>query len=263
MNRYQTNQLLFPALLFCMTLFLATPLLAAPNLSTDDCIKCHELQPKEIEAAGAAHESQINCLDCHAGHRPVSSNNIPACAQCHEGSDHYALDNCMGCHNPHQPLNVVLDGELKAECLTCHTEQNAQLVANPSMHTEVSCNFCHADTHGNIPDCTECHEPHSTEMVQNDCATCHEAHQPMVLEYPETTKNLLCAACHDTAYEELLASTTKHRDVGCVECHANKHQTVPQCSDCHGTPHAAGIHAKFPQCGSCHNTAHDLDNLSN
>jgi len=253
----------FSTLFFSALLFVSSSAIAAPDLSIDDCGKCHEVQPREINTAGAAHESQINCLDCHMGHRPVSQNNIPACVQCHEGTDHYSLENCMSCHNPHQPLNVVLEGELKAECLSCHTEQNAQLVTNPSMHTEVSCNFCHADTHGNIPDCTECHEPHSTEMVQSDCATCHAAHQPTVLEYPETTQNLLCAACHDTAYDQLLASTTKHRSVGCVECHADKHKTVPQCSDCHGTPHAAGIHAKFPECGSCHNTAHDLDNLSN
>jgi hypothetical protein len=253
---------ILPVLFFSICLLVSSSAAAESSLSIKDCSKCHEAQPREINTAGAAHESQINCLDCHVGHRPVSANNIPACSQCHEGTDHYALANCMSCHNPHQPLNVVLAGELKAECLTCHTEQNAQLVANPSMHTEVSCNFCHADKHGAIPVCTECHEPHSAEMVQTDCATCHAAHQPMVLEYPGTTPNLLCAACHDTAYDQLLATQTKHRSVGCVECHADKHQTVPLCSDCHGTPHAAGIHAKFPQCGSCHNTAHDLDNLS-
>lgn len=258
-----TNQTILVALFFSIFVLISGSAFANSELSIKDCGKCHEVEPREINAAGAAHESEINCLDCHTGHRPMSANNIPACSQCHEGTDHYSLDNCLSCHNPHQPLNVVLEGELKAECLTCHTEQNAQLVANPSMHSEVSCNFCHADKHGAIPDCTECHEPHSAEMVQNDCATCHAAHQPMVLEYPDTTKNTLCASCHETAYAELLASTTKHHDVGCVECHASKHKTVPQCSDCHGIPHAAGIHAKFPQCGNCHHTAHDLDNLKN
>ncbi|MBN1956901.1 MAG: cytochrome C [Desulfuromonadales bacterium] len=247
---------------FFVLIFSATGVLAAPELSIKDCGKCHEVQPAEIEAAGAAHKDQINCLDCHTGHRPMSANNIPACAQCHEGTEHYALPSCMNCHNPHQPLAVVLEGELKAECLTCHTEQNAQLVANPSAHTEVSCNFCHAEKHGVVPACTECHEPHSADMGQKDCAVCHAAHEPTVLEYPATTQNILCAACHETAYAELLATTTKHRNVGCVECHANKHKTVPACADCHGMPHAAGMHAKFPNCGDCHNTAHDLNNLS-
>ncbi len=249
-------------LLFCFVALYATSLIAAQTLSKDDCVKCHETQPAQIKTAGAAHESKINCIDCHSSHKPVSSNNIPTCAQCHDGTDHYTLDNCMSCHNPHQPLVVSLKGELKAECLTCHTSQNEQLLANPSMHTEVSCNFCHADTHGNIPECAKCHEPHSEEMVQGDCSTCHEVHQPTVLEYPATTKNVLCAACHDTAFDELQSSTTKHHEIGCVECHATKHMTVPQCADCHNTPHPAGIHAKFPQCGTCHNTAHDLNNLT-
>lgn len=255
-------QQIFPAILFCLILCSTTTLWATPELGIKDCVKCHELQPAEIEAAGAAHKNDINCLDCHTGHKPASPNNIPACSQCHEGSEHYSLNSCMNCHNPHQPLKVVLEGELKAECLTCHTEQNAQLVANPSTHTEVSCNFCHADTHGNIPTCLSCHEGHSAEMTQNDCAVCHEAHQPTLLEYAATTQSHLCASCHEVPYSELQATTTKHRNVSCVECHAERHKTVPLCSDCHGTPHAAGIHAKFPNCGDCHNTAHDLNNLS-
>lgn len=253
--------LVFPFVLLASLLLWSGFACAATELTIEDCGKCHELQPQEIRTAGAAHEAEINCLDCHTGHRPASPNNIPECGLCHQGSDHYALDNCVGCHNPHKPLNVVLEGELKAECLSCHVEQNAQLEANPSMHTEFACNFCHADRHGNIPTCLQCHAPHSEEMGAADCATCHQAHQPLVLEYPATTQNTLCASCHSTAYNQLLASQTKHRDIACVECHADKHKTVPQCSSCHGKPHAAGIHAKFPQCGSCHNTAHDLNNL--
>ncbi len=262
MTRSTATKPVFMLLLFCFFTFSATTLLAASTLSEDDCAKCHEQQPTQIKADGAAHKEQINCIDCHVGHKPVSPSNIPTCAQCHEGGQHYALDNCMTCHNPHQPLKVTLTGELKAECLTCHTAQNEQLIANPSMHTEVSCNYCHADTHGNIPECAQCHDPHSEEMGQNDCATCHDVHQPTLLEYPDTTTNLLCAACHDSAFGELQASTTKHHEIGCVECHANKHKTVPQCNDCHGAPHPAGIHTKFPQCGTCHNTAHDLNNLN-
>ena len=250
----------------CLLLFalLCLPALAwsATELTIDDCAKCHQSQPQEIAEAGAAHKEAINCMDCHTGHRPASANNIPACSQCHMGSEHYELPNCMSCHNPHKPLQVALKGDIKAACLTCHTDQNAQLEANPSMHSEVSCTFCHADQHGAVPACTECHAPHSESMVQNDCAVCHAAHEPTVLRYPDTTQNQLCAACHGTAYDHLLATETKHRNLGCVECHMDQHGAVPLCNDCHGQPHAAGIHAKFPQCGDCHNTAHDLDNLT-
>ena len=249
-------------MVLCGLLLSTGTVLAQPMLSVDDCAKCHEQQPREIEEAGSAHKEQINCQECHIGHKPVSANNIPLCSMCHEGSAHYQLENCLSCHNPHQPLRVVLAGDLKAECLTCHTDQNAQLEANPSKHTTFACNFCHADKHGVIPECLQCHEPHSEKVAQADCATCHEVHQPLVLKYPDTTQNILCAACHDLPYSQLMATGTKHREVACVSCHADQHKTVPQCSDCHDLPHAEGIHAKFPLCGSCHNIAHDLNNFS-
>lgn len=247
-------------LVFCGLLLSTGTAFAQPQLTIDDCAKCHDQQPAEIAEAGSAHRDSINCQECHTGHRPSSPNNVPQCSMCHEGEAHYELENCLSCHNPHQPLRVVLAGELKSECLTCHTSQNEQLEANPSKHTTFACNFCHADQHGVIPECLQCHEPHSENVAQADCATCHEVHQPLVLEYPETTQNILCAACHDGIYDQLMATRTKHHDVACVQCHSDKHKTIPNCSDCHGLPHAEGIHNKFPECGSCHNIAHDLNN---
>jgi hypothetical protein len=158
------------------------------------------------------------------------------------------------------PLEIVLKGELKAVCLTCHESQGQELTVNPSKHADVACNFCHAEKHGVIPDCTKCHKPHSADMTQADCGTCHKAHKPLELAYGPKVPSLQCAACHDEAYGQLAASKAKHQTLACVYCHANKHKTVPQCSDCHGTPHAPGMHKRFPKCGECHNIAHDLNN---
>ncbi len=234
-------------------------LAAGADLANTDCVKCHDREPADIEALGAKHKTAVSCQDCHVGHAPKVANNIPQCSMCHEGEAHFELDGCTGCHNPHKPLEVVLKGELKAPCLTCHDSQNAQLEANPSKHTALACNFCHADRHGVIPPCVTCHEPHSAEMTQADCATCHQAHMPAVVTYGPETPNIKCAACHETAYNLLVATPFKHKDVACVECHADKHKTVPQCTDCHGVPHAEGIHRKFPTCGACHSIAHDLN----
>ncbi len=231
----------------------------AAVLANTDCVKCHARQPQEIEANGAAHKTQIGCQDCHTGHRPSSANNIPQCSMCHDGQEHFKLQGCTGCHNPHSPLQIVLKGDLKAPCLTCHVDQNAQLEANPSKHTTFACNFCHAERHGVIPECVQCHEPHSAQMTQADCGKCHQAHQPLVVTYGAETPNSSCGACHSGAYQLLAASKYKHKDVACVTCHQNKHKTIPQCSDCHGLPHAEGIHKKFPKCGDCHNIAHDLN----
>ncbi|MFO7983652.1 MAG: hypothetical protein R6V08_09395 [Desulfuromonadales bacterium] len=230
------------------------------ELSIDDCGKCHTEEPREIAARGAAHESAVDCLACHESHRPMAANNIPACGDCHAGDSHYELDECLSCHNPHAPLDVVLEGEHKEVCLSCHATPGEELAANPSMHSEMACNFCHADQHGMIPECVECHAPHSSDMVQEDCSTCHQAHEPTVLAYDSAVPSQQCGACHSTALDELSANKSKHRDMSCVSCHADRHGTVPACNECHGQPHAESMHQKFPECGQCHNTAHNLNN---
>ncbi len=242
------------------TTVLAEETVAKPVLAVSDCGKCHELQPLEIAAKGAAHKTQINCLDCHQGHRPAVANNIPKCGMCHSGEEHFQLEGCTTCHNPHQPLDVVLKGNLKAPCLTCHAGVGEELSTHPSKHNDLACNFCHAEKHGAIPACSQCHEPHSTQMTQADCRSCHQPHQPLTLEYGPQTASVLCASCHADVSTTLAASKAKHRDVACVTCHQSKHKTIPQCADCHGMPHPETMHQMFPKCASCHHTAHDLNN---
>ena len=236
-----------------------TALAADAVLTADDCVKCHSEQPAQIEANGASHKTEIDCTACHAGHRPVVANNIPQCSECHEGSTHYEVDNCLGCHNPHEPLNIAIEGEQKAVCVSCHAGPQEQMVANPSMHETFSCNFCHADTHGNIPECMMCHEGHSESMTQTDCSTCHQAHMPLAVAYPDSTASELCAACHDATLATLVASQTKHSEISCATCHAEKHMAIPECNECHGLPHPQAMHERFPNCGECHSVAHDLN----
>lgn len=242
------------------TFCLASAVSAQPVLTVDDCAKCHAEQPAQIAANGASHKTEIDCQACHAGHRPSSENNIPNCNDCHEGSAHYEVDNCLGCHNPHEPLNVALEGEHKAVCNSCHTTPNEQMVAMPSKHATFACNFCHADTHGYIPECVDCHEPHSASMTQANCSTCHQPHKPLELTYAANTASTLCASCHGDVFNTLTASKAKHNQVSCVACHADKHKNIPACNDCHGLPHAQSMHDRFPKCGECHNVAHDLNN---
>jgi hypothetical protein len=54
----------------------AVPGPAAAALGNEDCVKCHEKQPADIEADGLAHKDQ-GCRECHKAHRPTSKNNIP------------------------------------------------------------------------------------------------------------------------------------------------------------------------------------------
>ncbi|WP_429884359.1 cytochrome C [Geoalkalibacter halelectricus] len=231
----------------------------AAVLQNADCIKCHEAQPREIAEKGRAHKTAIGCMDCHVGHPPAVTDIIPACSMCHAGTPHFELPNCSQCHtNAHTPLDLRLAGDLVNECLTCHMPIGQQLAAYPSAHKDVACNFCHADTHGYIPDCMQCHRPHFAQQTNADCASCHGAHKPLNVVYDDKLADVHCAACHNVAKDELLANPSKHQGLACVACHQEKHKMVPLCADCHGAPHAPGIHARFPDCGSCHNTAHDL-----
>jgi predicted CXXCH cytochrome family protein len=255
--------LVFLGLGLWMTLSAPVPARSAdapPTLTSADCVKCHQKETAAIAANGKAHKTELTCQSCHESHRPMSANNIPACSNCHSGEAHFEVKGCTKCHNPHSPLDITLQGELKDICLTCHGAEGKELKENPSKHTEFACNFCHADKHGVIPACTDCHESHSDQITQSDCKSCHQAHKPLALTYGDNVPSNQCAACHDRAFAQLTASKSKHHDKACVFCHAGKHKVVPQCSDCHGMPHAPGMHQRFPKCGQCHNTAHDLNN---
>jgi hypothetical protein len=233
---------------------------APPKLLNDDCIKCHSKAPTDIAAAGSKHKSEIGCQDCHNGHPPTTRKIIPLCSQCHEGKPHYKLAACNSCHsNPHTPLAIKFGSNVTDACLTCHSGQIVKLRDNKSKHTALFCSTCH-NTHGRIPDCTQCHKAHSAEQTNADCKKCHQAHMPKNVVYGDKTPSKDCAACHKKAYELLTASAFKHKNLSCVACHQAKHKMVPQCQSCHGTPHPAAMLAQFPKCGFCHSIAHDLNN---
>ena len=240
----------------------ATPAKPAASLTSADCVKCHTKAPADIEAKGRAHKTEVTCQDCHNGHPPANKKIIPLCSQCHAGKAHYNLGGCLQCHrNPHQPKEIVFGRDVTDPCLTCHSPQIAQLKANPSKHTKLNCSFCH-DVHGKIPQCTQCHKPHSAEQVPGDCKKCHKAHMPKAVTYAADLPSKQCAACHSKAFSLLGASKTKHKALLCVTCHQQKHKMVPKCQDCHGIPHPAGMMGKFPKCSDCHGIAHDLNNWS-
>ncbi|HEY5998884.1 MAG TPA: cytochrome c3 family protein [bacterium] len=235
---------------------------AKATLQNGDCVKCHAQQPADIDAGGGKHKTEVGCQDCHAGHRPSSKNNIPACGQCHDGGEHYKLPNCLECHkNPHTPKNITFDRKQTVPCLTCHKEQIKQLKDNPSKHTALACSFCH-DVHGKKPNCTQCHKPHAATMTAADCSACHKAHQPKNVVYQQTVQNALCGSCHTRPASLIAATATKHAKVSCVQCHKDKHKMVPNCSQCHESKHPAGIMKKFPNCLTCHNHPHDLNNFA-
>jgi len=232
---------------------------AKATLSGADCVKCHTAPPADIAANGGKHKTEISCQDCHAAHRPMVKNNIPQCSQCHSGKPHYNLSGCLRCHNnPHTPKIIKLANNITDECITCHTQQIVKLKQVKSKHTNLACSFCH-NVHGKIPQCTQCHKPHSPDMTAAECKRCHQAHMPTAVTYGADTPNKMCGSCHKKAFDLLAKSDAKHKAVACVTCHKEKHKYVPTCQSCHGVPHPAGMLARFTKCGDCHNIAHNLN----
>lgn len=232
-----------------------------PQLQVSDCAKCHIKEPKWIATKGGKHKTDVTCLDCHVEHLPNGKDLIPKCSRCHDDPDtpHFRLKHCLGCHtNPHMPIaSLKLPDDAKAACGTCHAQELKWMTENKSKHAEQSCTFCHP-VHGQIPKCSECHEPHMKGQKMADCVTCHNPHKPLDIVPPATTPVAFCAPCHKDVAEKLSKTTTKHGQLRCVYCHKGKHPTVPTCQECHGLPHGPAIHKKFPKCLKCHLDPHLL-----
>lgn len=231
---------------------------AVGPITDAQCVNCHPQQPKTIEEKGAKHKTEVGCQDCHVEHPPLGASAVPQCSMCHSDEAHYELENCGGCHSDtHAPLDIKLEGELVAPCLSCHAQQGQEVKDHPSAHTDLPCNECHT-AHRLIPVCMDCHEKHTADMDFEACKSCHPVHMPLVVGYAPETPSHYCGACHEEAISLLQANTTKHHDLACTTCHPAEHKAIEQCTDCHGVPHPARMIQKFPKCGDCHGIAHDL-----
>jgi hypothetical protein len=157
---------------------------AATALTVEDCGKCHTHEYQLITARGRAHKVKVTCLECHAGHRPLSADNIPECSDCHGRRPHAEMidcsschgqkENCRACHQVHQPLARTDGKTALAHCRVCHPRAFELLQATTTKHHDLSCGYCHRE-HRKIPQCSDCHGlPHSagTHKIFR-CNNCH------------------------------------------------------------------------------------------
>ncbi len=241
-------------------------------LTAVECGRCHNYQFKWLQDKGGKH--QFSCTDCHEqfhAYNPRKGNwdeIMPKCQNCHDlphGGDFMA---CLDCHQqPHAPkviqfsrLEKTVGGqEGVVVCAVCHKNEGTEFARFPSKHNpELNCQGCHAEVHGTIPSCLDCHEPHTNEMEYKDCLTCHSPHSASnIKKYPEDVPNNACGACHEAVYSNLQKNVTRHSTLQCATCHAS-HGEIPRCQDCHGEPHGEGLHKRFNSCLDCHMDPHNL-----
>ncbi|HIC91749.1 MAG TPA: hypothetical protein EYP21_06775 [Syntrophaceae bacterium] len=232
-------------------------------LKPHECGRCHITFYNIIKTEGTKH--QIDCTRCHTQfhvYRPGKvqyEDILPKCETCHGQIHGAALAGCSNCHiEAHAPLKIPASPKLEEGCSVCHLEVDKDIKTHISAHTDLDCSSCHHTKHGYIPECMECHEPHTEGMTQADCLSCHPPHTPLKIVCPDETTQETCAACHKKAYDVLKESATKHTELLCTKCHPGQHRTILKCEACHGKPHGVAMLKKFKTCGECHGVAHNL-----
>ena len=231
-------------------------------LTVTQCGQCHPGVFASIKDNGAKH--RFDCQKCHASFHAYNPKKggwdaiMPKCSSCHIDLHGKTFTDCASCHaNPHAPKKVAMESRLLNACGECHTSPKDQLAKYPSKHSKLSCQKCHT-SHGYKPSCFGCHKPHHEGQELATCTTCHSVHKPLLISYGKDVPPTTCGSCHGKVYSKWQKTPSKHGKVSCVTCHYSKHRFVPQCSECHGTPHKAEIHNRFPKCLSCHIDVHDL-----
>lgn len=185
---------------------------------------------------------------------------MPSCNSCHRQLHGEKHSQCLTCHqNPHAAQQAPGINQIVNLCSDCHSEQNQQLEAFPSQHTELSCDYCHHTEHGLIPFCGECHQPHFGSQSFSSCSNCHDVHQPLEVKFGENIELKTCEACHSDVYSQWQGTASKHGEVSCSSCHES-HKQIPQCLECHTIPtsHSKTLLNKYPRCLECHLDVHDL-----
>ncbi len=229
-------------------------------LTAVQCGQCHTGIFRYLKNDGGRH--RFECQNCHQEFHAYSPKKqnwddlMPKCSSCHTLPHGKQFTDCLSCHqNPHTPRKVPMAAQLTGNCGNCHTSPAAQLKQFPSKHTQQGCQACHT-SHGLIPSCFNCHEPHFEAQAVATCTTCHPVHKPLQIDFAGDIELKTCSGCHETVYNTWSGSKSKHGQVSCASCHT-QHGLIPKCNDCHGWPHSKKLHDKFTSCLTCHLDPHD------
>jgi predicted CXXCH cytochrome family protein len=178
------------------------------------CLDCHDANAADLQKA---HQGQpfatANCVQCHNPHQSNQAHLMQKFVHAP-----FQSGSCDTCHAAPKDGKVVLtQGEAKAICVTCHSDQAEQIEKAKVQHP------------GAQGDCTTCHNPHAGPtpgFVQPNpveaCLGCHseQADQFKKAHLHQPAFDQSCAICHDPHggdNEHLLR--TKTADSLCLECH--------------------------------------------
>lgn len=231
-------------------------------MTVAECGRCHQHHFRTLKNEGGAH--RFDCRQCHEvfhAYNPRKNNYaelMPACGNCHGLPHGDKQADCLACHaNPHAPKTQLSLAVLAKSCTDCHRQPAEELKQFPSAHSGQACQDCHSQRHGRIPSCFECHQPHFPNQALSTCAGCHPVHKPREIVFAADSAAATCADCHSGAFGKWSKTPSRHGQVNCTACHS-RHGFVPNCADCHQSPHPPQMTARFNDCLVCHMDPHDL-----
>lgn len=137
------------------------------------CSRCHASQTEQLSHPSA--HTDMGCNGCHYGKHGY----VPDCTECHMEPHNPFTSNsaCTSCHPVHDVSALDYGPHIEnVGCSSCHKDQAEALKQGHLAHAMLNCTFCHADEHGTVPTCQECHDtPHTQDMLKefDGCAACH------------------------------------------------------------------------------------------
>lgn len=232
---------------------------AAAQLSTDECLACHDTV--HAEKFKASVHAPFDCTGCHADINTVPHDPAPKkvdCASCHSDAVeawNHSLHakaaasgkgkgpQCTDCHGSAHEIRPLQRAQIPQLCSSCHAQkfvmQKAGLSAQPAISYQESVHgkaVAKGSTRAAV--CTDCHDSHNVRPANdpqsgifkfNVGRTCGQCHAAIAGQY------------HDSVHGKALA-----RGNG----------STPVCTDCHGIHSiaAAADPSKGPRasCARCH-----------
>lgn len=205
-------------------------------------------------APGAAQNSQISCLGCHADkagyEEDVHAKKGFNCTACH-GGDASNSDMAVAMSRSKGFRGKITRARIPELCGSCHSDANFMKNYAPRMRVDQLTQY-KTSAHGRklaagntkVATCVDCHGVHGMQPVKDPRSMAFPIHQP------ET-----CGKCHTGPerkdYEQSVHWQLLSRD---------RDLSAPACTTCHGDHGAAppNVASVVNVCGTCHVMIEDL-----
>lgn len=232
---------------------------AAAQLSTDECLACHDTV--HAEKFKASTHAPLDCTGCHADVTEAPHEKPPQkvdCASCHpdavEAWNHSLHAKaaaagkgpgaqCTDCHGSAHEIQPMQRAQIPKTCATCHAQkfvmQKAGLSTQPAVSYQDSVHGrAVAKGSKSAAVCTDCHDSHNVRPANDPLSgifkfnvgrTCGQCHAAIAGEYHDSVhgkalargngETPVCTDCHGIHTIATAADATRGPRASCARCH--------------------------------------------